>query len=927
MAELARHAARSLSQRFSDFMAAARAPQFDARPPYPNAQPSQFDAQMPPPSGANAFGVAGIDQGSSFGPPPAFTPNYPPQAGTTKPKGPQAFRRSRTRLIAQKWRQSRMPRNPLVYAATVVFLVTLAVSMAGGGGFGAYYAVSYYQLHTPDIQALANLKNQTNSVIYDRNGTTIAVLKGNSEFNFYVPLSQISPKVQWATLDIENRSFYQDIGIDFFATLRAATVDAQKGSASQGASTITQQLVKNIVLKDSTKALTRKLNEAILAYGITQQYTKAQILEMYLNTVYYNGLYKGIEAAARYYFHLSPGVVNGQYLMANQQMDWAQAAMMAAVINNPTIYHPDQYSCSKAPCQQSQWDDPFQPGHTCDTNYYIPDFAYSWYSVHGHEWLAYCRSRAVLDDVLQYQGTGIHMTQADHDQAVRELQDMLVNQKIYTIDTYSKSTDSGSALDLAPHFVDYVVQELANEWGVSALETAGLKIYTTLDLNLNNYIQQRLKYYIRSNYQNPWYGNGACGGLDCPLSTTSNANDGAGVAIDQHNGDILAMVGSVDYSDDSAKVRGKVNVADSPRSMGSAFKPLIYSAAFQMGWTPGTMLHDVPICFPDDGGHSDQTPAKSCGPHYVPTNYDANFFNGTYPIRYMLGNSLNIAATETMAFAGYGNYGQMTYDWLQRLGVTAIKSPNDLTVTTALGTAEIPLLQLTGAYSVFADGGVRQPPRAILRVEDASGNVVYQAPQQPKGAQVMSPQAAYMMTSILTDNKARAQDFGYTQNPIHFEAARGEPAGIALAAKTGTSSGPTGPKDILTVGYSPFVTFGAWIGNANGADMASDIIGVAGAGYIYHDVMMWMYQHYHWPDVAQFPIPQDMARGYFNCDTGLAPYQGSPAGGISCTPNPPSYAIACKPWCSKILYKLDNGFPKTQPDLDWYIQGQEPQVS
>jgi membrane peptidoglycan carboxypeptidase len=854
-------------------------------------------------------------------------PSLPPDlAATIKAR---AYRRSRIRGIARKWREGRVPPNPLVYIASLMFLAVLAVAVAGGGGFGAYYAVSYYQLHLGDIQTLANLKNQANSTIYDRYGTPIAVLKGDSDFSFYVPLSQISPKVQWATIDTENRSFYTDVGIDFIATLRAATVDARKGGAAQGASTLTQQLVKNIVLKDSTKALTRKLNEAILAYGITQQYTKAQILEMYLNTVYYNGLYKGIEAAARYYFHLSPQNINGQYLLANQQLDWAQAAMMAAVINNPTIYHPDQFSCSKAPCTMDQWDDPYEPGHECDPNYYVSDFGPDWYLNKGHEWLALCRSELVLQNLEQYQGQGITFTQNDYTQSVAELKNIFINQLVFPLSTYSQSNDSGSALDLAPHFVEYVANELANDYGVSALDTAGLTIYTTLDLKLNQEIQKELKYYIDQNHKNPWYPDyqAACGGLDCPLSTASNANDGAAVAIDQHTGDILAMVGSVNYSDHSKEVAGAVNVTTSPRSMGSAFKPLIYSAAFQMGWTPGTMLHDVPICFPQEGGHSEETPAKSCGKHYVPENYEQDFYNGNFPIRYMLGNSLNIAATEAMAFVGDGpDTGEMITDWLQRLGVNDIDR-NRLGPTTALGTEEIPLLQLTGAYSVFADGGVRQPPRAILRVEDSSGNVVYQASPQPKGAQVMSPESAYMMTSILTDNKARAQDFGYTKNPIHFEASRGEPSGIELAAKTGTSSGPTGPRDILTVGYSPFVTLGVWIGNADAEDMASDIIGVAGAGYIFHDAMMWMYKNYHWPDVAQFPVPSDMVQGYFNCNTGLAPYQGDPATGVPCNPSPPPFTANCKPWCSLDLYKLDNGLPKVRPDLDWYIRGQAPLLS
>jgi membrane peptidoglycan carboxypeptidase len=867
----------------------------------------------------------------------------------------QAYRRSRARLVARKWRLSRVQRNPILYLAAMLAGIVLAVSAAAGGGFGLYYAAGYYQLHVPDIQAIASLHNAQNSTIYDRNGVPIAVIRGNSEFNFYVPLAHISPKVQWMTIDTEDNTFYTNVGINFLATLRAATVDLNKGGAAQGASTITQQLVKNIVLKDSTKTYTRKINEAILAYGVTQNYTKYQILEYYLNTVNYSGLYEGIEAAARYYFHIAP-VENPDHSVkeyANEQLDWAQAALLVALPNNPTIYYPPQYTCAKAPCLKAQWDDPYIPGHECDENYFIPGFGPDWYTTHGHEWLDYCRAKLVLYNMLTHEcsgGAGAYcqpITQAEYNTAIPEVQTMLEQQQVYDYSQISSTHDTGLSLNLAPHFVDYVVNELSDKYGVNSLETAGLKVYTTLDLNLNNYIQQDLQKYIDKPFYNPWYtyNNGQCGADACPLSTASNANDGAVVAVDPHNGDILGMVGSVDYNNKDPRVAGAVNVTTSGRSMGSAFKPLVYATAFQMGWTPGTMMKDEAVCFPQDGGHAEETPAPGCKPHYVPENYDQNFYNGNIPIRYALGNSLNIPATETMAFVGdTPDNSQNFVSMASRLGIGSTPGCPSITAdnmgpTTALGTQDVCLLDITSAYGVFANGGKRAPARAILRVVDASGNVVYQAPAIPQTAQVISPEAAYMVTSILTDNKARAQDFKYEENPLHFEPARGENYSIGLAAKTGTSSGPTGPRDILTIGYSPYLAVGAWLGNANSADMASDIIGVAGAGYVFHDVMLWALKNYHWPTNAQFPVPSDMVLGTFNCETGLAPYKGETADQLKCNQDPlpythPNSDAKCYDqkyittyFCWKDIYEYNNGFPKVRTDTDWYIQGQAPSMS
>jgi membrane peptidoglycan carboxypeptidase len=264
--------------------------------------------------------------------------------------------------------------------------------------------------------------------------------------------------------------------------------------------------------------------------------------------------------------------------------------------------------------------------------------------------------------------------------------------------------------------------------------------------------------------------------------------------------------------------------------------------------------------------------------------------------------------------------------------VAGVVSGSRLGATTALGTQEIPLIQLTGAYGVFADGGKHVPTRAILRIDDTNGNTLYTAPT-PKADQVMSPQTAYMMTSILTDNYARAGDFK-VENPLCFTCypdflGFGEQNNDMqyIAAKTGTSQGDSGPRDVVTMGYSPYMALGVWAGNSDpNDDLKPNIIGITGAGYVFHDVMAWAIKNYKWP-ARPFPMPSGMTRAQFNCNTGLAPYKGTDANAFSGNdPNAPGNG-----WCrlapsgTDLYAGPDTG--RKLKDTDWIIDGQFPDVS
>jgi membrane peptidoglycan carboxypeptidase len=838
----------------------------------------------------------------------------------------QPYRRSRARMLARKWRLGRVRANPIGYAAGIAALVTLLVVTVGVGGAGAAYGLNVYDRHRADIQDIYNLKFNASTQIFDRNGVLLYAAHNDQGVNFYKSLDQISIKVQKGTIDTEDPSFYSNIGIDFYGTLRAVVSNTSSGDTTgQGGSTITQQLVKRMVLKDSDKNYQRKINEMFLAYGVTANYQKSQILEMYLNSIDYGDQNQGIEAAAQNFFGLQDDSAKGGST-ASQKLTWAQAALLVALPNSPSRFQPNQFSCDSAPCDESKWDNPCLGNPhdaVCD-----PNPKYSWQSM-GHEWLVYRRGLLVLDKLHQYQD----ISDKDYADAKTQLHDLLTEQKVYhqagPVNTTGNGQDFGKR---APLFVDYILDQLVRDYGIENPERAGLRIYTTLDYNITEYAENQLKYYILEPHDIKW--THYCGSAGCknvpPLAQTANAHNGALVAIDPHNGDIIGFVGSVDYGNPDKRIAGYYDMTGATgdektrvaRSMGSSVKGVIYTTAFQMGWDPAIMMQDQPICFdqevplisdpgkPDDGQkvHDDFAPA--CDGLYIPHNFEDASFSGNIPLRFGLGSSLNVPATEAMTFisGSTSRQGDTLAAMASRVGITTwakgLYGP-----ATALGSINMPMIELASFYATIADGGVRHPYRSILRIETADGTPIYQAPANPKGEQVVSPQAAYMLTSVLTDDTARIPVFNYN-NPLSFP-------NYPVAAKTGTAQGKVGPSDIVTMGYSPYLAMGVWMGNTNNDDMAKNTIGIAGAGYAFSDVMQWAIDNYKWPKISGFPIPPDLARGQFNCVTGLAPYQGQPIAPCQLNPVVPG---------STNLYSATGPCDclRERVNEDWYIKGQEP---
>jgi 1A family penicillin-binding protein len=337
----------------------------------------------------------------------------------------------------------------------------------------------------------------------------------------------------------------------------------------------------------------------------------------------------------------------------------------------------------------------------------------------------------------------------------------------------------------APHFVTYVRQLLEQKYGSAALYQGGLQVYTTLDPYLQEIAERVAREQIAA-------------------LADKHATNAALVAMRPGTGEILAMLGSVDFF--NPEIDGQVNVALRLRQPGSAIKPVTYVTAFEKGWTPATLIMDVPTEFPD-----------GANPLYKPTNYDEKF-HGPVLVRTALGSSYNVPAVKTLQYVGLPAFLEMAH----RLGIYSLNRP-DYGLSLTLGGGDVTLLELTGAYAVFANGGRRVPPVAVLRIVDSNGRVIEEY-DPPEGQPVISPQHAYLITNILSDDQARTPAFG--SNSV-LKLSR--PA----AVKTGTTNDW---RDNWAMGYSPDLVAGVWVGNSDNTPMA-EIPGVRGAGPIWHNFM------------------------------------------------------------------------------------------
>lgn len=391
---------------------------------------------------------------------------------------------------------------------------------------------------------------------------------------------------------------------------------------------------------------------------------------------------------------------------------------------------------------------------------------------------------------------------------------------------------------VAPHFTMMVKEYLADKYGDKTVETGGLKVVTSLDAGKQTIAEETVKASIEKN------------------AKKYNVANAALVAIDPSNGQVLALVGSKDYWAEESLPKGctpakkdctfdpNTNVAISLRSPGSSFKPIVYANLFKKGYTPNTILFDLDTEFNPSctAGHVPNAPYVKSSDCYHPSNYDGKE-RGPISIRSALAQSLNIPAVKAFYLGGTGSAIQTANDF----GMASLNKRDNSNLAMVLGGGGVKLLELTGAYGVFATEGIAHDVKTVLKVTSSDGKVL-EDNTQDKGKEVLDKNIAREITDILSDNNARAPMFG-TNSPLHF-------ADRPIAAKTGTANDY---RDAWTVGYTPSLVAGVWAGNSNNAPM-NRAGGVSAAAPLWHDFMAKALagtpaQEFNKPNIAQTGKP------------------------------------------------------------------------
>ncbi len=574
----------------------------------------------------------------------------------------------------------------------------------------AFIPVFTYLYFAKDLRSKESImnRNDTGVVLLDR--------KDKPFFTFYeahqkdfVPLKQIPKVTQEAVIAAEDREFYQHPGFSIRGIFRSLFLDLQKKDAAYGGSTLTQQLVKNVLL-NSKRNILRKYQEIVLAQEIERRYKKDEILEMYLNSVYFGEGAFGIKEAAKIYFGKDVS-----------KLSIEESALLAGILPAPSEYSP----------------------------------------LHGSERKAKSRQVYVLSSMRQL---GYISANAKEQAQKKDLH-------------YSTVADDINST--GAHFALSVKEALIKKYGEERISRSGFRVKTTLDLDWQKYAERTIAEQVTR-------------------LAADKVTNGAAVVIDPKNGEVRVMVGSKDWFDNKF---GKVNVTTSLRSPGSSFKPIIYAAAFEKRIiTPASPLRDNATTFPGN---------------YKPLDFDRKF-RGTVLVRRALANSLNIPAVEVMQKVGIDDGLEMG----RRLGLTTLRDRSQYGLSLVLGTAEVKLLEMTNVYATFANHGVKNDIATIDSIIDKAGEVVYE--NNPNSQPVLEPAVAFLISSILSDNQARAEEFG---NALTVS----RPA----AVKTGTAEDY---HDALTMGYTPSLAVGVWVGNNDNTSM-DRIAGSLGAAPIWKSLI------------------------------------------------------------------------------------------
>ncbi len=594
--------------------------------------------------------------------------------------------------------------NVLQLSMLVGFTILIIIAAA---------SIRTYRLYPLESKESIMNRKDTGIVLLDRQGQPF--------FTFYQPrlktytkLQDVPQHVQNAVVAAEDKEFYSHYGFSVRGIARSAYYNFMQKKVVSGGSTITQQLVKNSLLTPE-RTFERKYKEIILAFKLEQNFSKDDILEMYLNSAYFGEGVFGIEEASHRYFNKSA-----------QELNVSEAAMIAGLLPAPSAFSP---------------------------------FAETGISDRSMQ-----RQAFVLTQMVQ----GGFITPEEKEAALK--QELVFNTAEQDLNRH------------APHFALMVRDQLVKQFGEEFVTRSGFRVKTSLDMQWQEYAETAVQTHVEK-------------------MKTQDATNASAVVIDPVTREVRALVGSVNWQQESF---GKINMAISPRQTGSTFKPIVYAAALETQQiTPSSILQDKP---------------KTYGKDYKPVNYDGRF-RGQVTARFALANSLNIPAVETTNLIGPQKVVRMA----ERLGITSMRKDAAYNLATALGAENISLLEMTNAYATFANSGIYEEPKLILEVMDKHNESVPIPVLKPVSA--LDARIAFMISSILSDNDIRRVTFGnlLRTNP-------------PSAAKTGTTQDF---RDAWTIGYTPHLTVGVWLGNSDNRPMKK-LAGASGAAPLWRDLL----EHY-----------------------------------------------------------------------------------
>ena len=556
--------------------------------------------------------------------------------------------------------------------------------------------------------------------------------------NDWIPLNKISNNLINATIYTEDKYFYKHIGFDYLRIGKAAITNIINKNKSEGASTITQQYARNLFL-NFDKTWKRKIDEAILAGELEVHYSKDEILEGYLNTINYGGVY-GIESASKYYFNKSAS-----------NLTLAEASLLAGIPKSPNNYSPIKN---------------------------------------------YTKAKERQKIVLNMMKKNKIITEEEYNKAINE-----------EIKIIGKEEDSN--ITSINYFKDSVLNELKSlkQIPASVIETGGLKIYTTLSMDAQQDLEESLKKYVDE---------------DEEIQTS-------GIMMNPDTGGVMALIGGNNYN--KSQYNRAVNAK---RQIGSTMKPILYYTALESGFTPSSSFTSEKTTFTFREGKT-----------YSPKNYNDKYAEGPISMAAAISYSDNIYAIKTHLFLGE----DMLINTAKRIGITSKLTPIP---SLALGTEEMSLLEITTAYSSFANLGYKVNPHFIKKVEDSKGNVLYENKEEKQ--EVLNSSLTYILNEMLT--------YTYNKNFIDYN----YPTLISLLPnithKYSIKSGTT-DTDLLIMGYNKNAVLGIWTGYDDNKKIDS-------SKYSYHK-NIWidtMESYFKDHEAAWYDIPDNVVGVLVNPITG-----------------------------------------------------------